>query len=585
METHKEQGMVIPRPEYPRPRLTRPQWLNLNGVWQFDRDPGRSGAARGLPVADSLPGEILVPFCMESALSGLGETDFMPAVWYRRTVRIPDDWDGQRVLLHIGACDYATRIWVNGQPVGHHVGGYTPICVEVTEALQAGDNAITICAEDDIRSPLQPAGKQSKRYGSYGCLYTRTTGIWQTVWLEPVPRTYIADLRVLPDLGGGTVRLEAELAGDASRGTLAAQVSLAGAAVASGSVRYAGSRATLTLAIPDPQPWGPGHPVLYDLDVTLGTQAGSRDQVRSYVGMRDVTLGDKVILLNGEPVFQRLVLDQGFYPDGIYTAPSDEALRRDIELGLAAGFNGARLHQKVFEPRTLYWADRLGYLVWDEYPSWGIDLADPRATAVFAQEWLEVMRRDYSHPSLVGWCPNNETSPHHDPDIVRTIYRLAKAADASRPVIDTSGYIHVETDVFDVHDYEQNSEAFAANYAPMASGGEAYVRFPERSAPYQGQPYFVSEYGGIWWNPGQQDEEGWGYGGVEGRPRSIEEYLVRYRALTEALLANPAICAFCYTQLTDVEQEVNGVYFYDRSEKFDPARLHEINSQKAAIES
>lgn len=577
--------MEVPRPEYPRPRLVRQHWLNLNGVWQFARDPGRSGVARGLPNVDGFPGEILVPFCPESRLSGIGDTDFMPAVWYRRTVCLPDDWADGRVLLHIGACDYDTSIWVNGQMVGRHVGGYTPISVEVTDALQRGDNVITISVEDDARSPLQPTGKQSPRFESFGCLYTRTTGIWQTIWLEPVPRTYVADLRVTPDLAGGTVRIEAVLAGDASRGSLAVRASLEGETVASTSVRYAGMRAALALAVPDAQPWGPNHPVLYDLDVTLSTEAGHQDVVRSYVGLRDVALGHKAILLNGEPVFQRLVLDQGFYPDGIYTAPSDDALRRDIELAMAAGFNGARFHQKVFEPRSLYWADRLGYLVWDEFPSWGIDLTDPRAMAVFAQQWLEVLRRDISHPSVVGWCPNNETKPQDDPDIIRTIYRLTKTVDPSRPVIDTSGYVHVETDVFDVHDYEQDPERFAAHYAAMTSGGEAYVRFPEHSAPYAGQPYFVSEYGGIWWNPGQQGDSGWGYGGVEGRPKSVEEYLARYRALTETLLRNPAVCAFCYTQLTDVEQEVNGVYTYDRREKFDPTRLREINSQKAAIES
>ncbi|MGC9360024.1 MAG: glycoside hydrolase family 2 protein [Anaerolineae bacterium] len=577
--------MELPRPEYPRPRLTGRPWLNLNGIWEFARDPGRSGIARGLADVDALPDEIQVPFCPESDLSGIGHTDFMPAVWYRRQVRLPDDWQDGRVLLHIGACDHDTRIWVNGQMVGHHRGGYTPVSVEVTRALRRGDNVITILAEDDTRSPLQATGKQCPRFASYGCFYTRTTGIWQTVWLELVPCTYVSDLRVTPDLAAGAMRVEADLGGDVGHGTMSVNALLDGELVAEGSVAYAGTRAGLVLRIPDPQAWGPGHPVLYDLEVTLTTDARSRDVIASYAGMRDVSLGPRSILLNGEPVFQRLVLDQGFYPDGIYTAPSDDALRRDIEISMAAGFNGARFHQKVFEPRSLYWADRLGYLVWDEFPSWGLDLTDATVLAGFVQQWLEVMRRDASHPSVVGWCPNNETKVQDDPETIRTLYRVSKAVDPSRPVIDTSGYVHVETDVFDVHDYEQDPEAFASHYAPMASGGDAYVRVPESSAPYVGQPYFVSEYGGIWWNPGQDDKAAWGYGGIEGRPESVEAYLARYRALTVTLLQNPAICAFCYTQLTDVEQEVNGVYTYDRREKFDPARLREINSLKAAIES
>jgi len=577
--------MKLPRPEFPRPRLTGRPWMNLNGIWQFAHDPGRSGVSRGLPNADTLPEEILVPFCPESELSGIGHTDFLPAVWYRRQVRLPDEWEDGRVLLHIGACDHDTRIWVNGQMVGQHSGGYTPICLEVTNALHQGDNVITILAEDDTRSPLQATGKQSPRFASYGCLYTRTTGIWQTVWLELVPRTYVADLRVMPNLSAGAVRVEANLAGDVGRGTMAVAVTLDGELVTEGAVRYAGTRAALTLTIPDPQAWGPGHPVLYDLEVSLTTDAGGHDVVGSYVGMRDVTIGRRAILLNGEPIFQRLVLDQGFYPDGIYTAPTDDALRRDIEMSMAAGFNGARFHQKVFEPRSLYWADRLGYLVWDEFPSWGLDLTDASVTASFVQQWLEVMHRDISHPSVVGWCPNNETKPQDDPEIIRTLYRVTKAADPSRPVIDTSGYVHVETDVFDVHDYEQDPEIFSSHYAAMASGGDAYVRVPEHSAPYAGQPYFVSEYGGIWWNPGQKDKAAWGYGGIEGRPESVDAYLARYQALTKTLLGNPAICAFCYTQLTDVEQEVNGIYTYDRREKFNPARLREVNSLKAAIES
>jgi beta-galactosidase/beta-glucuronidase len=305
------------------------------------------------------------------------------------------------------------------------------------------------------------------------------------------------------------------------------------------------------------------------------------DRLRSYFGLRSLGVRGPALLLNGEPLFQRLVLDQGFYPDGIYTAPSDDELRADVERGMAMGFNGARMHQKVFEERFLYWADRLGYLVWDEFPNWGLDLSRPEALEVVMPQWLEVVARDASHPSVAGWCPFNETQRDQRGEILCAVYRATKALDPTRPVIDTSGYVHVETDLFDVHDYDQNPESFAARYAPLAQDGPAFVRFPEHSAPYQGQPYWVSEYGGIWWNPGQTDEVAWGYGE---RPRSESEFLARYRALTETLLNHPRMCAFCYTQLTDIEQEVNGLYTYDRRPKFAPAVIRAINTQPAAVE-
>ena len=331
--------------------------------------------------------------------------------------------------------------------------------------------------------------------------------------------------------------------------------------------------------------WAPGSPTLYDLELTLTAKGGSRDVVKSYFGMRSVGLSDRAILLNGAPLFQRLILDQGFYPDGIYTAPTDEALRNDIALSQGLGFNGARLHQKVFEPRLLHWADRMGYLLWDEFPNWGLDVSDLRALAVVLPQWLEVVRRDYSHPSVVGWCPFNETQRDQDPAVVHGVYRATKSADPTRPVIDTSGYQHVETDIYDIHNYTQNPQAFAQAFAALAQGGEPFRNHPDVNAAYGGEPYFVSEYGGIWWNPGQADELGWGYGGVDGRPRSVDAFLERYRSLTETLLNHPRVCAFCYTQLTDIEQEVNGLYCYDRSQKFDPEVIRSINTQKAAIES
>jgi beta-galactosidase/beta-glucuronidase len=347
---------------------------------------------------------------------------------------------------------------------------------------------------------------------------------------------------------------------------------------------FRGDRLSGVLPLHEAVAWAPGNPTLYDLEFELMAERGSCDIVSSYFGLRSLALTDRAILLNGKPVYQRLVLDQGFYPDGIFTAPDDEALRNDIAISQGLGFNGARLHQKVFEPRLLYWADRMGYLVWGEFPNWGLDIRDPRALGVFAPQWLEAVERDYNHPSLIGWCPFNETQRDQDPAILRAVYRVTKAADPTRPVIDTSGYQHVETDIYDVHDYTQDPVVFAARYAPFAEGGEPYRNRPDLDAPYGGQPYFVSEYGGIWWNPGQRDEVGWGYGGVEGRPRSEQEFLARYRALTETLLDHPRMCAFCYTQLYDIEQEVNGLYTYDRKPKFDPRLIAAVNGRPAAIE-
>jgi beta-galactosidase/beta-glucuronidase len=569
------------RSEYPRPQCVREPWQNLNGTWQFEMDPGRSGQARGLPDAERLRDEIVAPFCPESSLSGIGHTDFIPAVWYRRALDVPDDWEGQRVLLHFGAVDYDCRAYIDGQAVGSHRGGYTPFTFEITHALGRGGHVLTVYAEDDTRSPLQPSGKQSPRYESFGCYYTRTTGIWQTVWLEAVPSTYLLRLRITPDLEAGRVHIQARVDGPGEGLALRARALADGAEVGTASVPLRGGWAWLTLDLSEVRAWAPGDPFLYDLELALVEGDRVVDRLQSYFGLRSLDVRGPALLLNGRPLFQRLVLDQGFYPDGIYTARSDEALRADVERGLAMGFNGARLHQKVFEERFLYWADRLGYLVWDEFPNWGLDLARPEALERFLPEWLDVVARDASHPSVVGWCPFNETQRDQRTEVLRAVYRATKQLDPTRPVIDTSGYVHVETDLFDVHDYDQHPESFAARYAPRAEGGPASVRFPEHSAPYEGQPYWVSEYGGIWWNPGQRDEAGWGYGE---RPRSEAEFLARYRALTETLLNHPRMCGFCYTQLYDIEQEVNGLYTYDRRPKFDPALIRAINVQPAAIE-
>ena len=563
----------IPRPEYPRPGLVRSEWMNLNGKWEFEIDHGCTGRARGLAAAETLSGEILVPFCPESPLSDVNYKDFMAAVWYKRRVTLPEGWKapGKRVLLHFGACDYETEVWVNGISVGIHRGGYVSFTFDVTDALTEGENILTVTARDDLRSHNQPAGKQSDRFASYGCFYTRTTGIWQTVWMECVPEGYIESLRLTPDVANACLDIEARCRG-AEGLRLTAAATLSGREVGRAEGNVSGNVIRLKLSLTEVSLWDIGNPVLYSLSLTLG-----EDRAESYFGMRSIKWQNGTLILNGRPVFQRLVLDQGFYPDGLYTAPSDEELRADILRSQAMGFNGARLHEKVFEERFLYHCDCLGYIVWGEHANWQLDVSRPEAWQAFLPEWLEILQRDYSHPAIVGWCPLNETQADVDPLFVKMLYDMTHAFDPARAFIDGSGWTHVPgaTDIMDCHDYEQDPEIFRATYEPLRQG-EA-IRIHRCREPQI--PTFVSEYGGIWWS--DTDQSGWGYGK---RVQSREECIERFRGLTDALLDNPAISALCYTQLTDVEQEQNGLYTYDRRAKFDPAVMHAILSRRAAME-
>jgi beta-galactosidase/beta-glucuronidase len=591
--------MNIPRPEYPRPQFVRPDWLCLNGEWQFEMDLGDSGLERGLTKRD-LKDRIIVPFCPESSLSGIGHTDFMQAVWYRRTVTIPEAWKGRRVLLHFQAADYDATVWVNGVEVGRHRGGFTPFTCDLHGIASPGETAtIVVRARDDWRPP-QPRGKQSQRYENWGCMYTRTTGIWQTVWLEPVPEIALRRPRLTPDVANGMIRLEQPITQNRPGFQVRATLRDADGVVSTASCA-ADTDLSPRLDLPIPESrrrlWSPRAPHLYDLEIEL-VDANGRvvDRAASYAGLRSVTLDGQAIKINGEAVFQRLVLDQGYYPDGILTAPTEEALRRDIELSQAVGFNGARLHQKVFEERFLYHADRLGYLVWGEFPDWGA-WSGPEGDRhqhgiTYAAQWLETLMRDYSHPCIVGWCALNETAqPIADrittlDDSTRALFLAAKAMDTTRPVLDASGYSHrvPEADVHDCHDYEQDVEKFRANHAGLAEGRPFQNGPADKpwSIPYRGQPFFVSEFGGTWWNPNvRPDDYSWGYGR---RPESLEEFYKRFQGLCDVLLDNPHMFGYCYTQLTDVYQEQNGIYTFDRRPKFDAERLRRIQARPAAIE-
>ena len=580
----------VARPEHPRPDLRRDDgwWANLNGVWEFEVDRSMSGQARGYAGGRRLAGEILVPFCPESRLSGVGDRDFMNSVWYRRFIEVPRSWDRRRVLLHFGACDYLATVWLNGRRLAEHEGGYTPFALELTGALKGdGREELVVRATDDSRQGGIPRGKQSPQYESYGCLYTRTTGIWQTVWLEAVPRTYVENVHVRPDLDRGAFTVQVWVRG---QGPFAGRLTACdgGREVAAAHVRGRGEGCLwVELQVPEPRAWSPADPFLYEIKVELEGDGGP-DVVRTYAGLRKFHCEGTRFHLNNEPIFLRTVLDQGFYPDGIYTAPSARALEEDINASLAFGFNGARLHQKVFEPAFLHLCDRKGYLVFGEFPDWGYDFADPLFPQRMLTQWTEALMRDMSHPAIMGWCPLNETMQAGEAPYgewaTRQLYRLTKALDPTRPALDASGYFHFETDVWDCHNYDQDVERFRSAFEPLARGDHAAAcNNAARQLPYDGKrPYFVSEYGGIAWADQQPSGAAWGYGD---RPRTREEFLRRFRGLTEALLRNPGVAGLCYTQLTDVEQEINGLMTYDRRPKFAPAQIASVLKQKAAAES
>lgn len=567
----------IPRPEHPFPQMVRSEWLNLNGVWDYAETNDSSDES--FLTLDDYPEEITVPFCRESSLSGIQRTDFMKNVWYRRTFKVPSNWKAERVLLHVEASDWISRVWVNGMFVGDNEGGYSRFSFDISDQLVEGDNTIIIHAFDDSAGALQPLGKQSIREKSFGIFYTRTTGIWQTVWLEGVAESFIEDVRMTPDPDNSRIILQPEINGPADGLTIHAVAMADGKKVGSAKADAVMRNNYLVVDLSEKHLWSVDDPFLYDLKLSLTRGDKLIDKVDSYFGLRKVDIEGAAILINDEPVFQRLVLDQGFFPDGIWTAPTDEALKNDILLSKSVGFNGARLHQKVFEPRFLYWADKLGYLVWGEFPSYGADYGNPVVNRPWINEWVNIVRRDRNHPSIIGWCPFNET-PGEAGDLQNTVHELTKIIDPTRPLIDTSGWVHSlpDPEVLDAHDYNQNAEELSKKWIEYFNSAPMPQRYGAGSK--KGIPFYISEFGGIGWFP-QTTEESWGYGN---QPKTLDEFYARFKGLVDAQLDNPNFFGYCYTQLTDIEQEKNGVFFYDRTPKFDAEKLHAIQSRKAAYE-
>lgn len=577
------------RTAYPRPELVRESWTCLNGTWEFEFDFGKTGKARDILNKEYYEHQIEVPFCPESRLSGIGYRDFINACWYRRKFDVKN-LGKDRLILNFEAVYHHSEVFVNGKSVGYHNGGYTPFSFDITDFVTDGENVLAVYVEADSRNMTQPSGKQSSRYNSYGCYYTRSTGIYAPVWLEQVPAAYLKDIKLDTDIENSVVFARIALAGDGEK-TVSLTARLDGKKVGEVSAKTVGEYVTVALPVSKLSLWSIETPTLYDLDVTVSC-GKSKDTVKSYFGMRKVSLDKTRLLINGKPVFMRLVLDQGYYGSGVYTAADESDFEKDILRSKAIGFNGARLHERVFERRFLYDADRLGYIVWGEYANWGFDHTSDGALKYYLPEWMEAMNRDYNHPALIGWCPFNESwdrndGAHQDDEFIRQIYYATKRFDTSRPVIDTSGNYHVITDIYDVHDYNQSVETYQRRYLDETFETEGPFDNMTKRQSYGGQPYFISEYGGIRWTRDmseEKNEKSWGYGDS---PKNLDEYVYRFTSQTKALMSNSRMCGLCYTQLYDVEQEQNGIYYYDRTPKFDEetiAKLREVMAAPAAIE-
>lgn len=583
--------MEQPRPDYPRPQFKRREWQNLNGEWEFSFDDSDQGRQEDWQDGRPLGSRILVPFPYQSELSGINEKGVHEVVWYARSFEVPEGWAEQDVLIHFGAVDYQTTLWVNGEEVGHNRGGHVPFWFDIRPYLRAGVNRLMLRVEDR-QDPYQPRGKQSPTGLPHGIDYYCTTGIWQPVWLEPVPPIRIGELRITPVVEAGLIELDVQLHAPATGWRLEAEAYDDDQVVAVAEAYTAQATARLRLQIPAAKLWSPSSPHLYGLRVRLFGGEHQLDEVESYAGLRSIKLANGRILLNDVPIFLSMVLDQGYWPQSYLAAPSDEALRRDVELTRELGFNGVRKHQKIEDPRWLYWCDRLGLLVWGE-------MANARAWSAEAEErllaeWERAVRRDYNHPCVITWVPINESmgfpgleeSHPGQYAFIERVVELTRRLDPTRPVIDNDGWEHTDiTDICAIHDYTPTSAGLKERYRKTLAGGPLPLTVWYNNKPlfvlgseHRGQPVMLTEVGGYLSDPVDvaADERDGLYDFYESI-RSGEELLARYRDLMEGLASLNFLAGFCYTQLTDVEQEVNGLLTYDRQPKLALDQVAAIN--------
>jgi len=567
---------------YPRPQFRRSQWTNLNGPWQFAFDDENRGLKDKWYRRDTFPDEstITVPFCVQSEKSGIAETGDHPILWYRRTFETEED--ATRKILNFGAVDYRTDVYINGEHVGNHQGGHVSFSFDITDYVEEGQNTLHLRVEDDMHDIEIPRGKQFWKEESENIFYTRTSGIWQTVWLEEVHKTHIERVKIIPDILTNSVKIGYYLK-NAGRATLKTTISFKGDTVDTSIKEVTGDyyETVQFLGKVNDQDhkrlWSPEHPNLYDVTFEL-EENGTKDIVHSYFGMRRISVENGTVMLNNRPYYMRLVLDQGYYPGGLMTSPGDEAIEKDIELTKAMGFNGVRKHQKIEEERYLYYADKMGLLVWEEMPS--AYKFSSRMMMNLTDEWQRIVERDYNHPSIIAWVPINESwgvpnliNNPREVNFLESLYNLTKAKDDTRLVISNDGWEHGTTDLLTIHDYESSYNTLKKRYSEtdsILSSLPGHRLILNKGFTYDDEPILITEFGGISFK--KTEREGWGYS----EAHDESDFETRIDAVFSALYESALIQGVCYTQLTDIEQEINGLLTFEREPKIPVETIRKI---------